>query len=38
MEFIVMFMILIVGLMGLDLAAVNRGSDSRDVIPDDHAR
>ena len=38
MEIIVMFMILIVGLMGLDVAALNWGSDSRDSIPDDHAR
>ena len=38
MEFIVIFMILIVGLMGLDVAALNWGSDSRDMLPDDHAR
>jgi hypothetical protein len=38
MEFIVIFMILIVGLMGLDVAALNWGSDSRDMLPDDHTR
>lgn len=38
MEAIIMFMILIVGLMGLDVAALNWGSDTRDSLPDDHAR
>jgi len=38
MEIIVMILILIVGLMGLDVAALNWGSDSRDMLPDDHAR
>ena len=38
MEIIVMIMILIVGLMGLDVSALNWGSDSRDSLPDDHAR
>ena len=38
MEAIVMFSILIVGLMGLDVAALNWGAVSRDSLPDDHAR
>ncbi len=38
MEVLVMFTILIVGLMGLDAAALNWGADSRDSLPDDHAR
>lgn len=38
MEAIVMFTMLIVGLMGLDAAALNWGADSRDSLPDDHAR
>jgi len=38
MEAIVMFAILIVGLMGLDAAALNWGADSRGNLPDDHAR
>jgi len=38
MEFIIMFAILIAGLMGLDAAALNWGADSRDGLPDDHAR
>jgi hypothetical protein len=38
MEAIVILMILIVGLMGLDVAALNWGSDSRGSLPDDHAR
>lgn len=38
MEFIIMFAILIVGLMGLDAAALNWGADSRDSLPDDHTR
>jgi hypothetical protein len=38
MEFIIMFAILIAGLMGLDVAALNWGTDSRDGLPDDHAR
>jgi hypothetical protein len=38
MEFIIMFTILIVGLMGLDVAALNWGADSRDGLPDDHTR
>jgi hypothetical protein len=38
MEAIVMFTILIVGLMGLDAAALNWGADSRGSLPDDHAR
>jgi hypothetical protein len=38
MEIIVMIMILIVGLMGLDVAALTWGSDSRDSLPDDHTR
>jgi hypothetical protein len=38
MEFIVIFAIIIVGLMGLDVAALNWGADSRGSLPDDHAR
>jgi hypothetical protein len=38
MEAIVMFVILIVGLLGLDVAALNWGADSRGSLPDDHAR
>ena len=33
MEFIVMFTILIIGLMGLDVAALNWGADSRAACP-----
>ena len=38
MEFIVIFAIVIVGLMGLDVAALYWGADSRGSLPDDHAR
>ncbi len=38
MEFIIMFAILIAGLMSLDVAALNGGTDSRDRLPDDHTR
>jgi hypothetical protein len=38
MEFIVIVAIIIVGLMGLDVAALNWGTDSRGSLPDDHAR
>jgi hypothetical protein len=38
MEAIVMFVILIVALMGLDVAALTWGADSRGTLPDDHAR
>jgi hypothetical protein len=38
MEAIVVFAIVIVGLMGLDVAALNWGADSRGSLPDDHAR
>ncbi len=38
MEFIIMFAILIAGLMSLDVAALNWGTDSRDILPDDHTR
>jgi hypothetical protein len=38
MEIIVIFAIIIVGLMGLDVAALNWGADSRGTLPDDHAR
>jgi hypothetical protein len=38
MEFIVVLAILIVGLIGLDAAALNWGADSRGSLPDDHAR
>jgi hypothetical protein len=38
MEIIVIFATIIVGLMGLDVAALNWGADSRGSLPDDHAR
>ena len=38
MEIIVVLAILIVGLIGLDAAALNWGADSRGRLPDDHAR
>ena len=38
MEFIITIAILIAGLMSLDVAALNWGADSRDSLPDDHAR
>jgi hypothetical protein len=38
MEILVMFAILIVGLMALDVAALNWGADSRGTLPDDHLR
>jgi hypothetical protein len=38
MEFIVVLAILIVALMGFDVAALNWGADSRGTLPDDHAR
>ena len=38
MEFIVIVAIIIVGLMGLDVAALNWGADSRGSLQDDHAR
>ena len=38
MEAIVMFMVLIIGLVALDAAALKWGADSRRGIPDDHAR
>lgn len=38
MEALVMVLALIVGLMALDLASFRWGTDSRDLIPDDHRR
>lgn len=38
MEAIVMFAIVIIGLVGLDVAALNWGADSRGSLPDDHVR
>ena len=38
MEIIVALAILIVGLIGLDAAALTWGADSRGSLPDDHAR
>ncbi len=38
MEFIVFVLILVIGLMALDAAALRWGADSRGTIPDDHAR
>jgi hypothetical protein len=38
MEIIVILAILIVGLIGLDAAALSWGADSRNSLPDDHAR
>jgi hypothetical protein len=38
MEAIVFFMILIIGLAGLDVAALKWGADSRNSLPDTHTR
>lgn len=38
MEGLVMVLIVIIGLLALDLAAMRWGADSRVGIPDDHAR
>jgi len=38
MEAIVMFLVLVIGFIGLDLGSVRFGADSRDQIPDTHVR
>ena len=38
MEAIVMFVVLVIGLAALGLASINLGVDSRDQLPDTHAR
>jgi hypothetical protein len=38
MEALVVFLAVIVGLLGFDLAALRWGVDSRSAMPDDHRR
>jgi hypothetical protein len=38
MEAIVMFVVLVSGFIALDLASIRWGVDSRDQLPDSHAR
>lgn len=38
MEAIIVLFVIILGLIGLDVAAVIRGADSRDPLPDTHTR
>jgi nitrogen fixation-related uncharacterized protein len=38
MEFIIILIVTIIGLLAFDGAALNWGVDSRGSIPDDHAR
>ena len=38
MEIIVTFLVLVIGFIGLDLGSIRFGADSRDQIPDTHAR
>jgi hypothetical protein len=38
MEAIVMFLVLVIGFIGLDLGSVRFGADSRDQLPDTHVR
>ena len=38
MEAIVMFVVLVIGFAALDLGSVRFGADSRDQLPDTHAR
>jgi len=38
MEAIVMFLVLVIGFIGLDLGSIRLGADSRDQIPDTHVR
>ena len=38
MDALLMFLLIVAGLVGLDVAAIGVGVDSRDPIGDDHAR
>jgi hypothetical protein len=38
MEAIVMFLVLVIGFIGLDLGSIRFGADSRDQLPDTHVR
>jgi hypothetical protein len=38
MEAIVMFVVLVIGFAAFDLSSVRFGADSRDQLPDTHAR
>ena len=38
MEAIVMFVVLVIGFFALGLGSIRWGSDSRDQLPDTHAR
>jgi hypothetical protein len=38
MEIIITFLVLVIGFIGLDLGSIRFGADSRDQIPDTHAR
>jgi hypothetical protein len=38
MEAIVMFAVLVIGFLALDLGSIRWGVDSRDELPDTHAR
>lgn len=38
MEAIIVLFVIVLGLIGLDVAAVIRGVDSRDPLPDTHTR
>jgi hypothetical protein len=38
MEVIVTFLVLVIGFIGLDLGSIRFGADSREQIPDTHAR
>jgi len=38
MEALITFAAILIGLLGLDVAALRWGVDSRDSLPDDHTR
>ena len=38
MDVIVVLFVLVIGLIGLDVASLRWGVDSRDRVPDDHRR
>jgi len=38
MEIIITILVLVLGIVGVDVAATAFGADSRDAFPDDHAR
>jgi hypothetical protein len=38
MEAIVLFLVLVIGFIGLDLGSIRFGADSRDQLPDTHVR